>query len=66
MDPNIYGDLQVCISVPLSDSNKVRTHNHLVCQRALNHIAKLAKLLSCVASAYLHGAFDCVNEYLNM
>ena len=27
----------------LSESNVIRTHNHLVCKRTLNHIAKLAK-----------------------
>ena len=27
----------------LSDSNDIRTHNHLVCKRTLNHLAKLAK-----------------------
>ena len=25
----------------LSDSNGIRTHNHLVCKRTLNHLAKL-------------------------
>ena len=28
---------------PLSDSNVIRTHNHLVRKRALNHLAKLVK-----------------------
>ena len=31
------------------DSNKIRTQNNLVCKRTLNHLAKLAKWLSCVA-----------------
>ena len=30
----------------LSDSNGIRTHNHLVCKRTLNHLASLAKWLS--------------------
>ena len=30
----------------LSDSNRIRTHNHLVRKWILNHLAKLAKLLS--------------------
>ena len=30
----------------LSDSNEIRTHNHLVRKRTLNHIAKLVKSLS--------------------
>ena len=30
----------------LSDSNVIRTHNHLVRKRTLNHLAKLAKWLS--------------------
>ena len=44
----------------LSDSSKIRTHNHLVCKRTINHLAKLAKWLSCVVSTYLCGAFDCM------
>ena len=35
-------------------------YNHLVRKRTLNHLAKLAKWLSCVVSAYLYGAFNCV------
>ena len=44
----------------LSDCNWTRTHNHLVHKRTLNHLAKLAKWLSCVVSLYLYGAFDCI------
>ena len=44
----------------LSDCNRARTHNHLVCKRTLNHLAKLAKWLSCVVSTYLYDAFDCM------
>ena len=43
-----------------SDSNKIQTHNHLVCKQTLNHFTKLAKWLSCVVSTYLYGAFDCM------
>ena len=42
----------------LSDWNGTRTYNHLVPKRILNHLAKLAKWLSCVVSTYLYGAFD--------
>ena len=42
-----------------NDSNEIRTHNHLVRKRTLNHLAKLAKLLGCVVSTYLHGVFIC-------
>ena len=42
------------------DCNWTRTHNHLVHKRTLNHLAKLAKWLSCVVSTYLYGAFDCM------
>ena len=45
-----------------SDCNWIRTHNHLVHKRTLNHLAKLAKWLSCVVSTYLYGAFDCIQE----
>ena len=44
----------------LSDSNWIWTHNHLVRKQTLNHLAKLAKWLSCVVSTYLYGAFDCM------
>ena len=44
----------------LSDCNGTRTHNHLVYKRTLNHLAKLAKWLSCVVSTYLYSAFDCM------
>ena len=36
--------------------NWTRTHNHLVHKRTLNHLAKLARWLSCVVSTYLYGA----------
>ena len=42
------------------DCNWTRTHNNLVHNRTLNHLAKLAKSLSCVVSTYLYGAFDCM------
>ena len=45
----------------LSHSNVIQTHNHLVCKRTLNHLAKLARWLSCVVSTYLYGTFDCVS-----
>ena len=44
----------------LSDWNWTRTQNHLVRKRTLNHLAKLAKWLSCVLSSYLYVAFDCM------
>ena len=44
----------------LSDCKGTRTHNHLVRKRTLNHLAKLAKWLSCAMSTYLYGAFDCM------
>ena len=50
----------------LSDSNVIRTHNHLVRKRTLNHLTKLAKWLSCVVSTYLYSPFDslCVCVYV--
>ena len=44
----------------LSDCNPTQTHNHLVHKRILNHLAKLAKWLSCVVSTHLYGTFDCM------
>ena len=43
-----------------SDSNRIRTYNHLVSNRPVNHLAKLAKWLNCVLSTYLHCAFNCM------
>ena len=42
----------------LIDCNTTQTYNHLVCKRALNHLAKLAKGLSCAVSTYLCEALD--------
>ena len=42
------------------DSNGIRIHNHLVCKRTLNYIAKLTKWFGCVVSFYMYGAFDCM------
>ena len=42
----------------LSNSNDIRTENHLVRKGTLNHLAKLAKWLSCVEGTYLYGAFE--------
>ena len=33
--------------VCLSDCKEIRTHNHLVCKRTLNHLAKQADWLNC-------------------
>ena len=42
------------------ECNGTWTHNHLVPKWTLNHLAKLAKWLSCVVSTYLYDAFDCM------
>ena len=39
----------------VSDSNEIRTHNHLVRKRTLNHLTMLVKWLSYVVSTYLYG-----------
>ena len=44
----------------ISDSNGSPRHNHLVRKQILNHSAKLVKWLSCIVSAYLYSAFDCM------
>ena len=44
----------------LSDSNVIRTHDHLFSKGTLNHLAKLAKWLSCVVNTHLYSAFDCM------
>ena len=43
----------------LSDSNGIRTHDHLVRKRTLNQFPKLA-MMSYVVSVHLYGAFDCM------
>ena len=48
-----------CHICNLCESNEIRTQNHLVRKWTLNHLAKLAKWLSCVVSTYLYDAFDC-------
>ena len=40
--------------------NWIRTHNHLVREETLNHLAKWAKWFSCFVSIYLYGAFNCM------
>ena len=42
----------------LSYFNWAGTQNHLVCKGTLNHLAKVAKWLSCVPSSYPCGTFD--------
>ena len=44
----------------LSDCNWTRAQNHLFRIQALNHLAKLAKWLSCVLNYYMYGVFDCI------
>ena len=46
----------------LSDSNRIRTHNHLVCKRTLNHLDKLPKWLGCVVSTYLYSVYSACFE----
>ena len=47
----------------LSNNSEIWTHNHLICKRTLNCLAKLAKWLSCDMSTYLYGASDYVCCY---
>ena len=44
----------------LSDCNGIRTNNHIVHKRTLDHLVTLVKWLSCVVSTYQYGAFDCM------
>ena len=52
--------LWVCVLLEFLDCNRTQTHNHLVYKLTLNHLAKLAKWLSCVVSTYLYSGFDCM------
>ena len=57
----------------LSDCNMTGMYNYLVCKLTLNHLAKQAKLLSCVVRTYLYVKFDfvfllchiCVSEWIH-
>ena len=49
-----------CLYNQLKENDGIWTQNQLVRQRTLNNLAKLAKLFSCVVSAYLNGTFDCM------
>ena len=42
----------------LSDSNGIRTHNHLVHKRTFNHFTKMVMWFSCVVKTFLYGPFD--------
>ena len=51
--------------------NGTWTHNHSVCKRTLNHLAKIAKWLSCVVSistvficAYLYNTLKCICDMI--
>ena len=55
----------------LSDSNRNQTQNHLVHEQTLNHLAKLAKWLSCVVATTecrftLKRACDMIRTYSQM
>ena len=49
-----------CYIWSLNDRNRIWPHNYLVRKWTLNHLAKLAKWLSCVVSNYQYSAFDCM------
>ena len=44
----------------LSDCNRTPTQNHLAGKQTINHLIKLAKRLSFLATNYLYRAFDCM------
>ena len=44
----------------LSNCKGTLTHNHLVRKQTLNHLATLAKWLSCVVITYQYGGIDCM------
>ena len=41
----------------LIETKEIRTHNHLVRKWPRNHLAKLAKWLSCDVNTYFYGSF---------
>ena len=56
LSPKILKKIKCC------DCNGNLTHNHLLRKQALDHLAKLAKWLSCIVRTYLYGAFDCMSR----
>ena len=67
LHPQVYSYLNTkqllvrkkCDNWSLSDSNRIRNHNHLlVRKRTINHLAKLGKWWSCILSSFLYSAFD--------
>ena len=46
-----------CNARSLSDSIRIWSHKHFLCEPTLNHLAQEAKWLSCDVSTYLYGAF---------
>ena len=44
----------------LSNCKGTLTHNHLVRKQTLNHLATLAKWLSCVVTTYQYGGINCM------
>ena len=44
----------------VSDRSRIQTNNHLCRTQTFNHLAKLAKRLSCVMSTFLYSSFDCM------
>ena len=51
-------DLIITFYSHLTIHNKSGKHFYTATASALNHLAKLAKWLSCVVSTYLYGTFD--------
>ena len=54
-----------CDTWYFSDSNAIRTHNHLIHKPTLNHLVKLAKWLSSVVGTYLYSAFVCYHHVMH-
>ena len=45
-------------NLKICDCDGTWTHKHLVCNETFNHLAKLAKWMSCVVSTYLYGKLN--------
>ena len=45
----------------LSDRNEIPIHKHLVSKQTVDDLARLEEWLSCVASSYQYGVFDCMS-----
>ena len=71
LDQNVSYTLMLGVTVSrrnirtnkFGDCNWIRTHNHSVCKRTLNHLAKLGKLATIECGINLKRVHDMIRTY---